>query len=108
MTRGKQRPDSIAVLARHQYHRQPLQLSRDSIGVTVKNVMVASGDEGYRLRLPFRGRVDGRRSLGVFGKQIIPRLEYDAVYQNELHGNVPRFLQVCLSSFSHVQDRNWL
>ena len=62
--------------------------------MAIENVVFARGHECHRPRLPFHRAIDHRRSIGVFGEEIVPGLENDGVHQHNLAGDVSGLFEI--------------
>ena len=72
----------------------------------VENVVFARRHESNCLCLPLHREIDHRRSIHVFGEEIIPRLQDNRVYKNNLSRNIARLFEVSFLPFADIHDRH--
>ena len=106
MARRQQAGHALTVLPSHQHHGKAINLSRARVGVTIKNVMLAGGDECDGQRFPLYRALNSRRSLRIFREKIVPGLEHHGMHQNHLARDVAGFGEVRFAAVAHIDDRH--
>src|SRR6516162_11578332 len=76
--------------------------------MAVKNVVLARGHEGYRLRSRLCRSTYHRWGLGVLGKKIVPGFENSRMYQQDLPRDIACLVKIGVRSLAHINHRHML